>query len=401
MSSLNFNTAKSYVEKYDGLINENLANISNYLTALKADISSEVTAALTMANPEPAITDTTQLDAAWWAEHGEEYGWIKKGNFYYKFDEASGKTYAFNPNAGDANFKDAGKLIVYEGEYYGTGKAPCKNEIECALYVNGNLSDVTEVMTVVNGVNTVSHYSDCPNQGKENTLYIVPTNVPERNPHLSDRENNARSADYKVDVFNSSHFADLLVTSAGGTSKPHRSISGYSIGGQVAMNMCASDEFKGYYNKVALIDVAPDPAFKYSDEQKYNLSGMEFDIVLNYNNIYGNGKGSDGTLNYINSTCGGPHLDKMAEIPGVKINLVLPPIEYDTVGTIIKLTAHAEGLNNPCINISTYDLPKDMVQHYDGTYYNGNYYPSEKRKSSHKQVHSNLFPAYLSGFSQF
>ena len=68
------------------------------------------------------------------------------------------------------------------------------------------------------------------------------------------------------------------------------------------MNMCASDEFKGYYNKVALIDVAPDPAFKYSDEQKYNLRGMEFDIVLNYNNIYGNGNGSDGTFNYMNST---------------------------------------------------------------------------------------------------
>lgn len=383
MSSLNFNTVKSYVEEYDGLINENLANISNYLTTLKADISSEVTAALAMANPEPAITDTTQLDAAWWEENAVDLGWTKVNGWYYKYDEQSGKTYAYNPNHGNKDYKGSGHLKVYNGEYLGTGKAPrLYSECYCALFVNGSMDEVTRTHTCINAVNPVNGKADVPENGEKGTLTIVPYS-----PGNND--------DYHRKVFGSSLFGDALLRSNGNETPTYRTVSGFSIGGQCAMDMCAKDEYAHYYNKIALIDVAPNPAFRYEGKAMDNLSGMEFDIVLNYNNTYGSG--DDGSLNYINPTYGGPHLDKLASIPGATINLVLPPVEYDTVGTIGKLIAHANGLNLDNVNINTYDLPKDMVGYYDGTKFDN----SGIRKSSHKQVHQYLYPAYISGFTEF
>lgn len=353
-------TVLSYGENID----TNYRSLKGMVDALKQNVAESVEAALS-ASMDAAFpnveTETVELDTAWWEEHAAELGWVKDENGRYCYtDPDTGKTYRYNPK---------NHYLYVDGS----------GQVKCRLYLNGDPSNVTETVTLLK-----SYVGDEPRVGDKSTksqLIIAP----ELSGDESDDGNTAKLA------LMSSKFGDAFLKSAGNDNDIKRNLCGFSMGGVQAMKMVSGrlgNQYVGYYDKVTLVNISPGTTVKYTPEQVQNMRGLEFDIVTNYNNVLGvNNNRRDGNLDFCSDQMGGPHLDKLAGIPGAKVNLILPDLSNDTHGSVARLSAYAEGLGLDNVTVSYYPVdPSDLAAYGSGT-----------RDSSHENGRRILLPRYLAG----
>ena len=360
---------KNKVLMYSKNIENNETRLAELLKLLREELVINSLGALAD-TPVDSVVKTIELDENWWKNNYKELGW-KKGdnNNNYYVDPKTKIKYSYDPKSE--------KLCVYKD-----GKRVANTK--CHLYLNGDLSSVTESVTCLN--NFGSKKCSAGLKGTPGKLIICP------DVHDDNQDN------WKNNTYYSTLMGDSLVRSAGG-NKPSHTVAGFSIGAQTAMKLASTDGYCDEYDKVALINMSPGNGFHYNKEQKANLAGKTFDICENYNND--NGKGAR-ALDYVTKQNGGPHIDKMLGIPGAKVNVYVPSVNEDPKGYVTKLVAYAEGKKNSNITVTQFEVPDDKLGYYTGA----NRYKQEKGKkihygSSHGYGGSHLFPAYLSGFKFF
>lgn len=351
---------KTNIDTIDGLIKANYTNVKTFLAILKESVASTVQTQLEGIKTEVVVNDTVELDEAWWAEHAAELGWVKDGAYYVYTDPKTGEKYAYSPKGHNMYYMDA------KGH---------KSSCDCRLYLNGDLSDVTETVTLLK-----AYKGNKVNPGSESTrpqLIIAP-------PLTGDEGDKKLTADRALMC---SKLGDKLLESSGNTNTVTHNLCGFSMGGQQAMRMVSGDlgsKYVGYYDKVTLVNISPGNAIKYTPEQIKNMSGMEFDIITTYNNNLGQ-KTRDGLLDFSTKQQGGPHLDKLSSIPGAKVNLYLPDASKDTKGSVTKTIAYAKGLGRDNVTIIQFEVPEGDLDKYLGG------------KSTHGSGPTELIPLYLSG----
>ena len=298
---MSLSDCSSKIAHYSELIDGNIAACNGFLATLKESVKGSVEAVLAARNPAPSVTDTVELTPEWWEEHAADLGWVKddRGNYCYT-DPDTGETFKYNPNS----------HYLYQD---GVGS------VKCRLYLNGDPSDVTETVTLLK-----SYVGDNPRVGdKSNRAQFIIA------PELTGDEGDDNLVAKRALM--SSKFGDTFLKSAGNNNDVTRNLCGFSMGGVQAMKMVSGKcggQYVGYYDKVTLVNISPGVTVKYTHEQVTNMSGLEFDIVQNYNNILGTGNNKrNGALDFFTDQMGGPHLDKLASIPGAKVNLILPDLK--------------------------------------------------------------------------
>lgn len=355
----------SEIIKFQKLINDNYGNASGFLALLKESVSSSVEATLNGMNPAPTVTETIELDAAWWEAKAEQLGWIKDGNSYYYVDPETGYKYYYNPKGHKMRVVDSKGKSVEDLESF-----------SCHIYLNGNLSDVEKSSTLIKCMGRNGETYMCDHSA--NAQLVILPDADGGNGKLTSKR-----------VFYSTKLGEMLLGSAGNTDYT-REMVGFSNGGVQSLYIASGrydDKHVGYFQEITLVNISPDINFEYSETQKQNLSNMTINVVQNYNNIINtDNRTVNGVLAYCDSTEGGPHLDKLASIPGSKINLILPDISKDGPGFVTKLVAYADGLNLDNVSVVQYNVSDDDLKAY-GIGVN----------SSHGSGRDVLVPAYLSG----
>lgn len=352
---------------YDRMIKDNYNVLSGFLASLKEDISSSVEATLAMMNPAPTVMETVELDENWWSEHGEEMGWIPDGKGFYVYtDPDTGETFAYNP-------------VKHQLRQDGVGT------VSCRLYLNGDPSEVTETVTLLK-----AYYGGNISVGDSSTrpqLIIAPDLTGDEGSTNSKGQKTPGSPAQTAKLtLMSSKFGDSFLKSGGNTNDVKRNICGFSMGGVQALKMVSGqlgDQYVGYYDKVTLLNISP-TVLHYNQKELDCMAGLELDIVQNYNNANGT---ADFMADYFTNQRGGPHLEKLAGIPGVKINFYVSDLTYDTHKELTKSVAFVEGLGADNINIIQYSVPEDQLEKYG----------SGTSNSSHESGRRILLPRYLAG----
>lgn len=346
---------RDILSQYDTSINDNYSSLSGLRATLLESVAEGVAATMGISNT-PEIYDNVELDETWWEENASSLGWTKEGINYVYTDPETGNTYMYNPKKGDlcVEFPDGSR----------------KAGINCRLFLSGNLSDVNETVTCLkNFTNGEYHVGDTATEPR---LVIVPG-------FSSESQGTANAA------FLSSTFGDALLRSNGNTNIKH-TLAGFSAGGYESLYMVSGERntkdftMTGYYDKLTLINISP-RKINFTPEQVQNMSGLEIDIVTNYNNI--NESGVSITADYYNKQRGGPYLDKLMDIPDAKIRVLVPDMSHDTHGDAIKFYDYAKKCG---VEVIEYPVPEDMLKKF-GT----------GRDSSHEYGRTVLFGYYLSG----
>lgn len=345
---------RGILSQYDTSINDNYSSLSGLRATLLESVAEGVAATMGISNT-PEIYDNVELDETWWADNAEALGWKKDGIYYTYTDPTTGEKFYYDPKKGKL------KVEFSDGS--------TRSDISCKLFLSGDLSDVTETITCLKNYSGGYHVGDTATEPR---LVIVPG-------FGSESEGTA------INSFLSSHLGDTLLRSAGNNDVKH-TLAGFSAGGYEGLYMVSGErdsnkyQISGYYDKLTLINISP-RKIDFTDRQVECMSGMEFDIVTNYNNI--NESGVSITADYYNKQRGGPYLDKLLDIPGSKVTVFVPDTGKDTHGDITEFATYASGKGVEVVN---YPVPDELLKKF-----------GSGRGSSHEEGRGSLFGYYLSG----